>query len=73
MGAKRYSKNNSAFVVWINIHHAIITGNTGLVAYSSDRAKDYGTRPNSARAGTKKKNERNSEVRHKKHVIIGIY
>ncbi|EGZ23583.1 hypothetical protein PHYSODRAFT_481022 [Phytophthora sojae] len=45
------------FFVFAEKHHSWVPkGNTGLVLHSSDSARCYGARPNSARAGGKKTN-----------------
>ncbi|RLN70538.1 hypothetical protein BBJ28_00005204 [Nothophytophthora sp. Chile5] len=47
-------KTGDFFVFAKREHSWMPKGNTGLVLHSSDGARDYGARPNSARAGSKK-------------------
>jgi hypothetical protein len=47
-------KSGDFFVFTERDHSWIPKGNTGLVLHSSDSARSYGARPNSARAGCKK-------------------
>ncbi|RLN60134.1 hypothetical protein BBJ28_00021245 [Nothophytophthora sp. Chile5] len=47
-------KTGDFFVFAEREHCWMPKGNTGLVLHSSDGARDYGARPNSARAGSKK-------------------
>ncbi|GMF09290.1 unnamed protein product [Phytophthora lilii] len=49
-------KSGDYFVFAERDHSWTPKGNTGLVLHSSDSARCYGARPNSARAGSKKKN-----------------
>ncbi|ETM49082.1 hypothetical protein L914_06533 [Phytophthora nicotianae] len=49
-------KSGDFFVFVEREHSWAPKGNTGLVLHSSDRARSYGARPNSARAGNKKTN-----------------
>ncbi|KAF1789394.1 hypothetical protein GQ600_22957 [Phytophthora cactorum] len=49
-------KSGDFFVFVEREHSWAPKGNTGLVLHSSDSARSYGSRPNSARAGSKKTN-----------------
>ncbi|KAE9232442.1 hypothetical protein PF005_g2754 [Phytophthora fragariae] len=49
-------KSGDFFIFAENNHSWVPKGNTGLVLHSSDSARCYGARPNSARAGGKKSN-----------------
>ncbi|KAG7390325.1 hypothetical protein PHYPSEUDO_008153 [Phytophthora pseudosyringae] len=49
-------KNGDFFAFVEREHSWVPKGNTGLILHSSDSARCYGTRPNSARAGSKKTN-----------------
>ncbi|KAG3249026.1 hypothetical protein PI124_g6293 [Phytophthora idaei] len=67
-------KSGDFFVFVEREHSWAPKGNTGLVLHSSDSARSYGSRPNAARAGSKKTNHRFVKIRkEEERLATGYY